>query len=50
MVIAGASERGPLCRLGLGTRVLGIVDEVDCSVLLAGRAHRRGCIQWLFGR
>ena len=41
MLVIGATERGLLSRLVRGSLVLDVVDEVDCSVLLAARARTR---------
>ncbi|ELZ82144.1 amino acid permease [Haloferax larsenii] len=49
MVIVGATEEGLLSRLVRGAVVVDIVDDVDCSVLLAERARTRGLVERLFG-
>ncbi|WP_458210472.1 amino acid permease [Haladaptatus sp. NG-SE-30] len=49
MVIIGATEQGLLSRLVSGSLVMDIVDDVDCSVLLAERARKRELIERLFG-
>lgn len=49
MVIVGASERGLLTRLVSGSPVLDLVDDVDCSILLAEHAHKRGFLERLIG-
>ncbi|MFB6092848.1 MAG: amino acid permease [Haloquadratum sp.] len=49
MLLVGATERGLLSRLVRGTLVLDIIEDVDCSVLLAERARDRSLWQRLFG-
>jgi amino acid transporter len=48
-VIFGATERGLLRRLVSGSLVMDVVDDVDCSVLLAERARKRSIRERLFG-
>jgi nucleotide-binding universal stress UspA family protein len=49
MVIIGATERGLLRRLVSSSLVMDVVDEVDCSVLLAERQRSRSLRERLFG-
>ena len=49
MVIIGASEQGLLQRLVGGSIVMDVVDDVDCSVLLAEKKHERSLTERLFG-
>lgn len=50
MVIIGATERGLLARLVTGSLVLGVVNDIECSVLLAERPTERSLRERLFGR
>lgn len=48
MVIIGATERGLLARLVTRSLVLGVVNELECSVLLAERPTKRSFRERLF--
>ena len=47
MVVLGASERSLLSRLVSGSVVMDVVDDVDCSVLLAQQARDRNALERL---
>jgi amino acid transporter/nucleotide-binding universal stress UspA family protein len=50
LVLVGATERGLLARLVSRSLVFDVVDELDCSVLLAERPTERSLRDRLFGR
>lgn len=49
MVIVEATERGLLSRLFGGSLVLDVVDDIECSVLLAERSRSRGVLDGVIG-
>jgi len=50
LLIVGASERGLLVRLVRGSPAQQIVDDVDCSVILAEQQQNRSIVERLLGR
>ncbi|MFC7073060.1 hypothetical protein ACFQJ7_12665 [Halovenus rubra] len=46
----GTTEREMLSRLVSDSLHLDVVDDIECSALLAERPSNRGHIEWLFGR
>ncbi|WP_435359041.1 amino acid permease [Haloarchaeobius sp. DFWS5] len=50
MLVLGATERGLLSRLLRGSLVMEVVNDVDCSVLLAEKQRKTSVRQRLFGR
>jgi amino acid transporter/nucleotide-binding universal stress UspA family protein len=49
MIVIGATERGLLARLVGGSLIADVVDDVDCSVLLAEKARKRSLRERIFG-
>jgi nucleotide-binding universal stress UspA family protein len=50
MVIIGATREGLLSRLVRGSLAFEVLNDVDCSVLLAERPQKRSLTERLFGR
>jgi amino acid transporter/nucleotide-binding universal stress UspA family protein len=50
LLIVGASERGLLVRLVRGSPIQDVVDNVDCSVILAEQRNERSLLERFLGR
>lgn len=50
MIIIGATEAGVLSRLARGSLTIDVLNDVDCSVLIAERKTDRGLIDRVFHR
>lgn len=50
MILIGATQRGVLFRLVRGSLVLGVLETVDCSVVITERETNRGFIRTLLDR
>lgn len=50
MILIGATQEGILSRLIRGSLVLDVLDDVNCSVLIAERETERGIFRKLFSR
>jgi nucleotide-binding universal stress UspA family protein len=49
MLLVGATERGLLERLVSGSVVMDVVEDVDCSVVLAEKQRSRSLLERIFG-